>query len=75
MEIKIGIRETSREVVFETSESADEIEKRVAEATSGSDPSLLRFTDDRGRIFLVPSAGLAYLEIGAQEARRIGFVS
>ena len=31
--------------------------------------------DDKGRRFIVPVSALAYVEVGAEEARRIGFVA
>ena len=32
------------------------------------------FTDVRGNAYIVPTAGLAYVEVGTEEARRVGFV-
>ncbi len=73
MEIRIGIVNTPRELSFESSQSAEEIAEQVQAAlTSGS--GFLRLTDDKGRIYVVPTAGLAYVEVGSEESRRIGFV-
>ncbi|MFM6980263.1 MAG: DUF3107 domain-containing protein [Micrococcales bacterium] len=74
MEIKIGVRETAREISFETSAPAATIEAAVAAALDGS-AKLLKLTDDKGRTFLVPTASLAYVEIGAEETRRVGFIA
>jgi len=35
----------------------------------------LSLQDDKGRRFIVPVSALAYVEVGAEEARRIGFVA
>ncbi|MET1051892.1 MAG: DUF3107 domain-containing protein [Mycetocola sp.] len=73
MEIRIGITNSGRELSFETSQSASDIEKTVADAL-GSEKSYFTLSDDKGRLYIVPTAGLAYVEVGSEEARRIGFV-
>ena len=70
MEITIGIRQVAREISVETSLSADEVATAVEKALSGS---ILDLTDTRGRRVVVPSAAIGYIEIGAEEQRRVGF--
>ncbi|BCW63814.1 DUF3107 family protein [Paenarthrobacter sp. MSM-2-10-13] len=71
MEVKIGIQNVGREIVLESSLDADAVAKIVAEAvTKGSE---LRLTDDKGRQVIVPGNVLGYVEIGAEETRRVGF--
>lgn len=73
MEIRIGIVNAPRELNFESSQSAEELAGQVQAAlTSGT--GLLQLTDDKGRLYLVPTAGIAYVELGTEESRRIGFV-
>jgi len=74
MEIRIGLRNTAREIAFESKQSAQEVEKTVAESLS-SDSKTLKLVDDKGRVFIVPTDALAYVEIGAEEARRVGFIA
>lgn len=74
MDIKIGIKHSTRELSFDSSESAAAIEKKVAEAIE-SDAKLISLTDTKGNVFLVPTKALTYLEIGAEEARRVGFIA
>ena len=74
MEIRIGIANTGRELSFETSESADAVKKAVASALD-SQASHLTFTDAKGGSYIVPTSGLAYIEFGSEEARRVGFVA
>lgn len=74
MEIRIGLQNTSREIAFESKQTATEIEKAVELALS-SDAKQLKLVDDKGRIFIVPTDALAYVEIGAEEARRVGFIA
>lgn len=74
MEIRIGLQNTARELSFESKQSASEIEKSVELALS-SDAKQLKLTDDKGRVFIVPVGTIAYIEIGAEEARRVGFIA
>ncbi len=71
MEIKIGIQNVNREIVLESSQSADEVAAVVSKAMTGG--SELRLTDTKGRQVIVPSSVLGYVEIGEPESRRIGF--
>ncbi|MBT8162443.1 MULTISPECIES: DUF3107 domain-containing protein [Arthrobacter] len=71
MEIKIGIQNVGREIVLESALDADAVAKIVGEAiSSGKD---LRLTDEKGRQVIVPGSVLGYVEIGAEEVRRVGF--
>jgi hypothetical protein len=73
VEIRIGIVNAPRELSFESNQTVDEIaEQAQASLTSGT--GFLRLTDDKGKVYLVPVAGIAYIEIGSDESRRIGFV-
>ena len=71
MEIKIGVQNIGREIVLESAEDADAVAKVVEDAiTNGSE---LRLKDDKGRVIIVPGNALGYVEIGAEESRRVGF--
>ncbi|MGP0224821.1 MULTISPECIES: DUF3107 domain-containing protein [unclassified Paenarthrobacter] len=71
MEVKIGIQNVGREIVLESALDAEAVAKIVGEAISkGSD---LRLTDEKGRQVIVPGSVLGYVEIGAEEVRRVGF--
>jgi hypothetical protein len=74
MDIRIGIKHSAREISFETSASAEELQKQVS-ASIESGAKLITLTDSKGNIFLVPTEALSYLEIGAEEARRVGFIA
>ena len=60
VEVKIGVTDSPRELSFNT----DALSK---------DSSVLALTDEKGRRFLVQSAKIAYVEIGAADVRRVGF--
>ncbi len=72
VDIRIGILNSPRELSFETSQPAAEIEKAVAAALA--DGSVLSLSDDKGKSYIVPAAAIGYVEIGTESARRVGFV-
>ena len=74
MDIKIGIRDSNREISFESAQSASEVEVAVAAVLEGG-AKVLKLTDNKGRRFIVPTDALGYVEIGAEEARRVGFIA
>ncbi|GAA2848941.1 DUF3107 domain-containing protein [Paenarthrobacter ilicis] len=71
MEVKIGIQNVGREIVLESALDAEAVANIVAEAVSKG--SELRLTDEKGRQIIVPGSVLGYVEIGAEEVRRVGF--
>ncbi|CAM5270286.1 ATP-binding protein [Streptomyces spiroverticillatus] len=72
MEVKIGVQHAPREIVLESGQSAEEVERAVADALAGK-AQLLSLNDDKGRKVLVPADRIAYVEIGEQAQRRVGF--
>jgi hypothetical protein len=74
VEVKIGVQNASRELVLESTESTDAVEKIVAQALS-SDTGVLTLSDAKGRKVLVPVEKLAYVEIGSPTAGQVGFRS
>ncbi|OSC43147.1 DUF3107 domain-containing protein [Mycobacterium decipiens] len=72
MEVKIGITDSPRELVFSSAQTPSEVEELVRDALR-DDSGLLTLADDRGRRFLVHTAKIAYVEIGVADARRVGF--
>ena len=74
MDIRIGITNTARELSFESAQTPADVEKLVADALT-TDAKYLSLTDDKGKVYVVPTASLAYVEIGEGETRRVGFVA
>ena len=74
MDVRIGIVNVPRELTFESSKSAVELEAEIADAIA-SGATHLTLADDRGRRFLVPTSGIAYVELGSESERRVGFVA
>lgn len=75
MEVKIGVTDSSRELVFASAQTPEEVESLVTAALgNGADgPAVLSLTDEKGRRFLVQTAKIAYVEIGVADSRRVGF--
>lgn len=72
MEVKIGITESPRELVFTSAQTPGEVEELVGDALR-NDSGLLSLSDERGRRYLIHAAKIAYVEIGVADARRVGF--
>jgi hypothetical protein len=74
MDVKIGIRDSGREISFESAQTASEVENAVAAVLEGG-AKVLKLSDSKGRLFIVPTEALGYVEIGAEETRRVGFIA
>jgi hypothetical protein len=74
VDIRIGIFNTPREISFETSQPVTEVEETVAAALAGQ-TGYLKLSDSKGSLYIVPTSGLAYVELGTEESRRVGFVA
>jgi hypothetical protein len=72
MEVKIGVRHAPRELVVETSDTAEDVEAALSAALA-DDHGTLTLTDTRGRRVVVPVHGVAYLEIGTGVSGTVGF--
>ncbi|GAA3132992.1 DUF3107 domain-containing protein [Streptomyces echinatus] len=72
MEVKIGVQYAPREIVLESGQSVEEVERLVSEALTGK-TQLLSLQDEKGRKVLVPTDRLAYVEIGEPTVRKVGF--
>lgn len=72
MEVRIGVQHVSREITLESKQSADDVQQAIAKVLSGDEPVLV-LADEKGRRVVVPSDKLAYVEIGEESARKVGF--
>lgn len=73
MEVKIGVQYAARELVVETDESTDAIEKLVTDALASGGALVL--TDTKGQRTVVPADKLAYVHIGRSVVGQVGFRS
>ncbi|HEY8092440.1 MAG TPA: DUF3107 domain-containing protein [Acidimicrobiales bacterium] len=75
MDVRIGITQAARELLVELADDTDrdELRSTVSAALAGAVDTLV-LTDRRGREILVPSAKIAYVEVGVADGeRRMGF--
>ncbi len=75
MEIRIGVTYSPKEIEIDLADdvSGDELVEQIS-ASVGEEGTMLWLTDRKGRRVGVPTAKLAYVEIGAPRSdRRVGF--
>jgi hypothetical protein len=71
VEVKIGVQNAARELVLETDETAEGVQRLVSEAVSAG--GVLTLADTKGRTVVVPADRIAYVEIGGGVAGQVGF--
>jgi hypothetical protein len=72
MEVRIGVKGALRELVIDSTQSAEEIEKRISGALSEG-AATFTLSDEKGRRVVVAADKLVYVEIAETEGRRVGF--
>jgi hypothetical protein len=72
VEVKIGVQHTPREITLESAQTPAEVETLVSAAMRNPE-GLLSLADEKGRVILVPSSLVAYVEIAQADVRRVGF--
>jgi hypothetical protein len=73
VEVKIGVAESSRELVISSGQTPEEVQALVGTALAGDRSGILALVDEKGRRFVLPAARVAYVEIGPADSRRVGF--
>lgn len=71
MEVRIGIQDAPREVVFDSAAEPEELAEIISEAWAANE--LVTLEDNKGRRILIPTDKLAFVELGAATAGRVGF--
>lgn len=74
MEVRIGIIQSPREISFETDAKTEEVSGKVESALAGGQ-AFVSFTDVKGKSYVVASAAIAYVEVGAESGRKVGFIN
>jgi signal transduction histidine kinase len=73
VEIKIGIQHVNREIIVESNESAADVEKELLSSIGTGGDGVFTVTDERGRRVLIPVGKIAYVDLGEENARHVGF--
>lgn len=71
MEIRIGVQHVAREVVLESEQTPDEVQKLVEASLEKGTPLVL--ADERGHHVVIPANVLGYIDIGSEQRGRVGF--
>jgi len=77
MEVRIGVTQTPKEIELDLGDDADRdaLQKEI-DAALGVEGGMLWLTDRRGRRVGVPSAKVAWVEIGSpSDGHKVGFGS
>lgn len=72
MEVKIGVLHAPRELLVESPDDQETVEKLVNEALA-TEGQVLALTDNKGRRIVVPGGRIAYVEIGGGVSGNVGF--
>ena len=75
MDVRIGVTQAPREISIELADDADrdDLNQRIEAALAGA-TDVLTISDKRGNETFVPTAKIAYVELGSEEgSRSIGF--
>jgi len=75
VEVRIGIIQSPREINFETNDAPNEVRAVLEAALAEGKQPLVSFTDAKGKQYLVPTASIAYVELGDSGGRKVGFIS
>ncbi|MFT8394668.1 DUF3107 domain-containing protein [Propionibacterium sp.] len=74
MDIKIGIENINRELAVETDQKREELKTALDKAFS-EDEGVLTLTDTKGGELIIPVARIAYIQVGQEHSRKVGFGS
>jgi Protein of unknown function (DUF3107) len=74
VDIRIGITNSPREITLESAQTAAEVEAIVSAGLEAGS-NFIKLVDKQGRVFIVPVASFAYIELGSETSRRVGFVA
>ncbi len=72
VDIRIGIINNPRELTIQSAQTLGEIEQAITDALA-TENGTLRLEDEKGHVFVVASRNLAFVEIGQEKSRKVGF--
>lgn len=73
VEIRIGIA-NSRELSFDSNETAEAVKQTIVTALDNG-ANYVTLADAKGATYLIPTAGITFVEVGTDQSRRVGFVA
>ncbi len=75
MDLRIGITRGGQVIEVELADNTDRdaLRKQIDTALGGDESSVLWITDKKGKELAVSSANIAFVQIGSEDSRSIGF--
>jgi Protein of unknown function (DUF3107) len=73
VEIRINVQDATREIVLESNQTPEDVAKLINKAVDSGE--ILTLVDEKGRRVIVPGDKIAFVEIGAHSAGRVGFAT
>ena len=71
MELHIGTQNITRELTYDVDMTPEQVEETLNTALSTN--GIFKVEDNKGRRAYVPASTLAYVSLGEDEPRRVGF--
>lgn len=71
MDVKIGIQHIARELTVDTDQSAEEVTAAYREAVQNG--STFELADTKGGRTIVRADAVAYIDLGSEKTRKVGF--
>ncbi len=72
MEVRSGIKDSGRDISLESPLDSKAIQAAVKH---GLADGTIELSDSKGRMFIVPASAVAFVEIGSDDSRRVGFIA
>lgn len=73
VDIKIGFVDSPRELTLASADDRDTLSARLTEALQ-QDSGVLELDDATGRHYIVRAARIAWVELGEENPRQVGFI-
>ena len=75
MEITIGLKDVTSELTIDSDLTADAVAQLLSTALSTGATGVLDLSDAKGQRILIPAQAIAYVQLGNQSPRKVGFGS
>ncbi|RNE49040.1 DUF3107 domain-containing protein [Corynebacterium alimapuense] len=72
MDIKIGFADSPRELVITLDSDQESVVAQITDALN-NDSDTLQLQDTKGRLYIVRSSRISYVEVGTVAQRSVGF--
>ncbi len=75
MDLKIGIARGGQVIEVELADDIDRdaLRKQIEDALGGDDTSIFWITDKKGKELAVAASSIAFIQLGSEDSRSIGF--